>query len=164
MPGMRTLITGGVKSGKSTRALQTAQEMFGRPRVFVATAEAFDDEMRTRIDAHKRERGETFETVEEPLYIDEHVCNNLLLDCVTMWINNILYYEKEDDWERILTRFLDGLGENAVIVTNETGLGNIPPDPKTRAYNRMLGKANMMVASAVDRVVFMVSGQALVVK
>ena len=164
MPGMRTLITGGVKSGKSSKALELALASFDKPRIFLATAEAIDAEMEERIKTHRQSRGVAFETIEEPLYIDRHTNNNLILDCVTIWINNVLHYEKEPLWERMLADFLRGLGENAIIVTNETGLGNIPADAFTRHYNRLLGKANVTIASFVDRVLFMVSGFAVQVK
>ena len=92
------------------------------------------------------------------MYIDRAVTENIVLDCVTMWVNNILYHHKEAEWEQILTRFLNGLGRNAVFVTNETGLGNIPADSLSRRYNRFLGEANRRIAASADKVIFMVSG------
>ncbi len=163
-PGMRTLITGGVKSGKSSKAVQLALESFAEPRYFVATAEPFDKEMRARIDAHKEHRADRFTTIEEPVHIDHAVQEHMILDCVTMWVNNILYYEKEHEWPEILDRFLAGLGEHVIIVTNETGLGNIPSDGYARRYNRLLGEANIRIANRVDRVLLMVSGYPIVVK
>ncbi len=160
---MRILITGGVKSGKSTYALGLARSFPGG-KTFLATAVAFDDEMRERIQKHKRERGDAFVTIEEPVEIDKYTGNNLIMDCITVWMNNLFHHGQEERWEEILSRFLDGLGKDAVIVTNETGLGNIPMDGFTRKYNRYLGAANCLTASRMDRVYVMVSGLPLRVK
>jgi adenosylcobinamide kinase / adenosylcobinamide-phosphate guanylyltransferase len=161
---MRILITGGVKSGKSKRAVDLALDMFKTPRTFLATAEAFDDEMAERIARHKESRSGLFETIEEPVYMGRFAREDLVLDCVTIWINNIMHYDKESEWEGILDRFLSGLGKNAVIVTNETGLGNIPEDAYSRRYNRLLGEANIAIAGWADRVEIMVSGLPVKVK
>ena len=160
---MRILITGGVKSGKSTYALELARS-FTNEKTFLATAVAFDDEMRERIQKHKKERGDSFITIEEPVEIDRYTGNNLLMDCITVWMNNLFHHEQEERWEEILSRFLNGLGKDAIIVTNETGLGNIPMDSVTRKYNRYLGAANCLTASRMDQVYFMVSGLPLRVK
>lgn len=154
---MRVMITGGVKSGKSSYALRLA-ERFHDERFFLATAEAFDDEMREKIKMHQQERGNTFITIEEPVYIDRVVKENLILDCITLWMNNIMMRDLEDRWQQILGRFLSTMGNNTIIVTNETGLGNIPPNELTRRYNRMIGLANRLVADAVDEVYLMVAG------
>ena len=153
---MITLFTGGVKSGKSTWALALARKRYGTTR-FLATAEAFDDEMRERIAQHQQERGAEFPTIEEPLHIDRHAEPGVLLDCITMWVNNCIYYGHET-WRETLLRFLDGIEGDAIIVTNETGLGTIPADPRTRRYHRILGEANMLIAQRADQVIFMVSG------
>jgi adenosylcobinamide kinase/adenosylcobinamide-phosphate guanylyltransferase len=160
---MRTLVTGGVKSGKSWYALKCSGEMKG-DKIFLATATAFDSEMEERIKRHQEERGAGFITIEEPINIDLHSVDNLLLDCVTMWMNNLFYYGREDEWEDILRSFLLNLGENIIIVTNEVGLGNIPPNPLTRRYNEYLAKANRMLAEAMDEVIFMVSGLPIFLK
>jgi adenosylcobinamide kinase/adenosylcobinamide-phosphate guanylyltransferase len=157
-----TLLTGGVKSGKSARALEIARAAFSRPVAFIATAEALDDEMRLRIKRHQEERAaDGFTTIEEPLEIDKAIAragNAALLDCVPMWINNIMYYRREDDFAGLLDRFIAALCENCVIVTNETGLGNIPFDAETRRYNMLLSEANKRLAARADRVELLVSG------
>jgi adenosylcobinamide kinase/adenosylcobinamide-phosphate guanylyltransferase len=170
---MLILLTGGVKSGKSGRALELAREEFAFPAVFIATAEVLDEEMRARITRHQEERaGLGFTTVEEPLEIDRALSgagDSVLLDCVPMWINNLMYYKREGDFASILGRFLDGLFpdglcRNCIIVTNETGLGNIPFDAETRRYNLLLAEANRLIAARAERVEFMVSGIPLRVK
>jgi adenosylcobinamide kinase/adenosylcobinamide-phosphate guanylyltransferase len=160
---MRTLVTGGIKSGKSTHALVLAQD-FPAPRSFLATAEAFDEELRARIARHQAERGRDFRTIEEPLRIHERLADNMVLDCLTLWVNNVLYYEKESEFETWLAALVAGLPPNIVIVTNEVGMGFVPGDPLSRRYGILLGRANAALAAACDRVILMVAGLPLVVK
>ena len=157
------MITGGVKSGKSSFALKKADTFPGK-KLFIATAIAFDDEMRKRITRHRQERSLEYITVEEPLYLRNIRGDNIVLDCLTMWMNNLFFKGKEEEWQEILMPFLDNLPENAVIVTNEVGLGNIPPDTVSRKYNEYLAAANKLTAGKVDRVVMMVSGLPLCLK
>lgn len=160
---MRTLVTGGIKSGKSTQALVLARE-FAPPRSFLATAEAFDEELRARIARHQAERAGDFLTIEEPLRIHEALRDNMVLDCLTLWVNNVIYYEKEAEFEAWLEALVAGLPANIVIVTNEVGMGLVPADPLSRRYGLLLGRANAALASACDRVILMVAGLPLVVK
>ncbi len=160
---MSVLITGGVKSGKSSHALRIAGEWQG-VKYFLATAVAFDEEMKAKILRHQEERDLRFVTIEEPVFIDRHVQGPMILDCVTLWMNNIFFKELEERWEEILKNFLGHMHPDTVIVSNETGLGNIPADSMTRRYNNTLGNANKMIASAVDEVFLMVSGMPLRVK
>ena len=159
----RLFITGGIKSGKSSYALERANLLEGGKN-FLATAIPFDKEMDTRIIRHREERGPEFNTIEEPLDIHLHSKDNLILDCVTVWINNLFYKEKEDDWENILNSFLQINKGNIIIVSNEVGLGNIPMDPAARKYNEYLAAANKIIAESMEEVVLMVSGIPLWVK
>mgnify|MGYP004704276721 CR=1 FL=1 len=160
---MRTLITGGVKSGKSSRALQLAADFTGT-RHFLATATSFDDEMRDRITRHRAERAEAFVTIEETVDIDLALRNSMIVDCIPMWLNNLFYLKRDAEWEAILKRFIAAMPPELVIVTNETGMGVIPADPLSRRYGIALGMANAHLARAVDRVDFMVAGLPLRVK
>lgn len=160
---MRTLLTGGVKSGKSSRALVLASE-FAKPWRFLATATAFDDEMRDRIARHKAERGPDWETVEEAIDIDRAVRERMVLDCIPLWLNNLFFAGREDEWQAILDRFIAALPRDIVIVTNETGMGVIPADPLSRRYGIALGLANARLAAAADRVELLVAGLPLRVK
>ncbi len=160
---MRTLLTGGVKSGKSRRALELAAD-FPAPRSFLATATAFDDEMRDRIGRHRAERAGAFDTVEEPVDIDRALRASMILDCIPMWLNNLFYQGREAEWEGILDRLVAALPRDIVIVTNETGMGVIPADPVSRRYGMVLGLANARLAAAADRVELMVAGIPLKVK
>ena len=159
----RLLITGGIKSGKSSYALERANLLSGN-KIFLATAIPFDKEMEDRIIRHKEERGSEYITIEEPIEIQIHTKDNLILDCVTVWMNNLFYKEREDEWENILESFLSSNNDNIIIVTNEVGLGNVPMDPVARKYNEYLAAANKVIAASMDEVVLMVSGLPMWVK
>jgi adenosylcobinamide kinase/adenosylcobinamide-phosphate guanylyltransferase len=137
---------------------------------FIATAEAFDAEMGVRIERHKAERAcMGFTTIEEPLDLAAALsrCGEyVLVDCLTMWVNNIIYRGLDGNFDRMLDAFATGLRgkTEAVIVTNETGLGNIPADDLTRRYNLLLAQAGRLTAAIADRVELMVSGLPLTVK
>ena len=160
---MRVLITGGVKSGKSSYALSLADQNFEH-FTYVATAIPFDDEMKQRIAVHRRERGDKYRTIEEPVAIHTVVGEDTIVDDITVWMNNLFYKGMEESWKEILEQFITNLPQRIIVITNETGLGNIPPDRTTRAYNRYLGEANIMLANAMDTVYFMVAGIPLKVK
>jgi adenosylcobinamide kinase / adenosylcobinamide-phosphate guanylyltransferase len=160
---MKTLITGGVKSGKSSHALVLAGA-FDEPRFFLATAEAFDDEMREKIARHRADRRERFLTIEEPLDIHECLHDNIILDCIPLWLNNMFHYGREAEIEVTIDTLIGRLPRNIVIVTNETGMGFVPADPLSRRYGNILGRVNARLAAACDRVILMVSGIPLAVK
>ena len=161
-----TLITGGVKSGKSSYAVKLAMQ-YDKPRIFIATAEAFDDEMQKRINRHKQERGINFKTIEEHIHLSKALKSSTgsicIIDCITVWINNLLYYEKIEEIEL----FLDTLKEppcDVVIVSNEVGMGIIPDNKLSRKYADLLGATNQKIAKTADNVIFMVSGIPLYIK
>jgi adenosylcobinamide kinase/adenosylcobinamide-phosphate guanylyltransferase len=159
------LITGGIKSGKSRRALDIAREEWkvspAAPVSFIATAEALDDEMKLRIKKHQEERmGLGFITIEEPLELDRAIAGALpraLVDCLPLWVNNVMYYKREDDFSRLLDASIQNM-KDCIVVTNETGLGNVPFDEETRRYNLLLAEANRKIAAAADRVELLISG------
>lgn len=160
---MKTLITGGVKSGKSSHALVLAGA-FAEPRFFLATAEAFDDEMKEKIARHKAERHDRFVTIEEPIAIHECLHENMILDCIPLWLNNMFHYDREADIDGTIDALLGRLPGNIVIVTNEIGMGFVPADSLSRNYGNTLGRVNARLAAACDQVILMVSGIAVVVK
>ncbi len=168
---MRTLLTGGVKSGKSSRALTLGRDEFPKPYYFIATSEIMDGEMAERVRIHRAERGTEFITIEEPLRIDramqeaiEAGAGGIILDCLPLWVNNLLYRDRIDEFRGILDAFISAPMDHVVVVTNETGLGNIPFDPDTRRYNLLLAEVNRTLAAAYDRVEFLVSGIPVKVK
>jgi adenosylcobinamide kinase/adenosylcobinamide-phosphate guanylyltransferase len=168
---MIMLITGGIKSGKSYRALDLAKKKWKFPVSFIATAEALDEEMQLRIARHREERARLagnngFLTIEEPINIGKAITGAgqyVILDCIPMWVNNLMYYKREADFSQILDAFIRGM-DHCIVVTNETGLGNIPADEATRRYNLLLAEANRKIAAVADIVEFMVSGIPLRVK
>ena len=174
------LITGGARSGKSTYAERLASR--GERVLFVATAEALDDEMARRIAAHRASRPKRWDTLEEPRRLRDTVraalCNaeakydTIVVDCLTMWVSNLLllHEESEDKAARIL-RAVDGLldvcGSSSarwIFVTNEVGLGIVPSSSLARAYRDALGRVNSLVASHADKVYLMAAGLALELK
>jgi adenosylcobinamide kinase/adenosylcobinamide-phosphate guanylyltransferase len=178
---MITLITGGVKAGKSSRALEIVRNEWQiqdlqSPVAFIATAELTDKEMELRIARHRQERallrsdnGALFVTIEEALELGRAISaagNRGVVDCIPMWVNNLMYHKRENDFPLMLDAVITGLriGYDWVIVTNETGMGNIPFDVETRRYNLLLAEANRKIAAIADRVELMVSGIPLRVK
>lgn len=160
---MRTLITGGVKSGKSRHALSIALE-FPSPRHFLATAEAFDEEMRSKIRRHQDERAGQFITIEEPLALQPALRERMILDCIPLWLNNMFHYGKESEIDVAIEGLIAALPCDIVIVTNEIGMGFVPADALSRRYGNILGRVNARLAAACDRVILMVSGIALTIK
>lgn len=153
------LITGGVKSGKSSLALTLARR-HPEPRVFIATGVAMDDEFRARIDAHQRERGADFILHEEPTEIMrplEHVRAEVyVIDCITLWVNNLLYHHlNTNDYCDKLIAALTG---REIIVTNEVGWGVMPDNALARRYVDALGAVNKALAHKADTVYLMASG------
>ena len=168
------LITGGIRSGKSAYALKLTENL-SAPKIFLATAEALDDSMITRIKNHQEERGQTFQTIEEPLNIDETLqslpenTSGVIIDCMTLWVNNLLYKLEEDEQriqEKISSflKVLKNVSTQVYIVTNEVGLGIIPENKMARRYIDLLGRLNQDIAEISDEVIFMVSGIAQKIK
>jgi adenosylcobinamide kinase / adenosylcobinamide-phosphate guanylyltransferase len=163
-----TLITGGIKSGKSSWTQQQA-ELLNGSRAFVATALALDDEMKSRIAKHRQFRGDAWVTFEEPkdlvLLVDDisDRFDIILIDCLTVWLSNLLTIyglNEEAAVKQIsgLSACFSRLTPRAFVVSNETGMGIIPADPLSRLYQRLLGRLNSEVAAAADAVYLMVSG------
>ncbi len=163
-----TLVLGGARSGKSLYAegLVAAQ---GRA-VYVATAEARDAEMAERIRRHRERRGAAWQTVEEPLELAAAIRDNpsgkpLLVECLTLWLSNIMEAGRDVDAEgRALVEALGGLEAPVVLVSNEVGLGIVPDNAAARAFADAAGRLNQAVAAAADRVVFVAAGLPMVLK
>ncbi len=186
------LILGGARSGKSTFAERLAASS-RRSVAFIATATAGDDEMRERIARHRASRPKGWHTLEEPLDLARAVrraaelADVLLLDCVTLWLGNMLLQEPGQH-DRIgeeelnttgglfderavkeieaLLAMVKSLGPNKtlIVITNEVGLGIVPANPLGRLYRDTLGYVNQRLAQAADRVYLMVAGMAVDVK
>ncbi len=173
---MLILVTGGSRSGKSNFALGLAGKREG-PRTYIATAQAFDEEMKRRIAAHQKARPAGWALVEEPTRVPEAVAAALrqagavLLDCVTLWISNLLIADDLFDESSAEAR-ADELVESArgrpgavaIVVTNEVGSGVVPETVLGRRFRDCAGRANEVIARAADEVYFMVSGIPLRIK
>jgi adenosylcobinamide kinase/adenosylcobinamide-phosphate guanylyltransferase len=166
------LITGGARSGKSRYAEQRAIEMGARP-LYVATAEAKDEEMAQRITAHRKRRGDQWRTIEEPLELAETLLAErgktdcVLVDCLTLWVSNLLIQrddkyasEKVDD----LIDKLPQLNFHLVFVTNEVGWGIVPDNSLARKFRDLAGWTNQRMAQAANEVILMVAGMPVIAK
>lgn len=169
-----TLIIGGCKSGKSRYALDTANQQSVARKVFIATSVPFDDEMKERIDRHRKERGNDWRTVEAPVELADAIKSNhgengvILVDCLTLWINNLLMEtpSEKDIHRRIsdLMKTLEDINGPIYLVSNEVGAGIVPENPLARQFRDLAGVVNQTVAAAADEVVWMVAGVAVRVK
>ena len=163
-------ILGGARSGKSGRALQLAEQAAAR-RVFIATAQAFDDEMSARIEHHKTERGAGWSTIEAPLDLipaleaaPDHgqVC---VVDCLTLWLSNLMHHERDIEVETAaLCAAIRSSRMPVILVSNEVGLGLVPETPLGRSFRDAQGRLNQAVADACERVEFVAAGLPLTLK
>jgi len=171
-------ILGGARSGKSGFALSLADRTGGQA-LFVATAEALDDEMRERIERHRRERPEHWRTVEAPAGVGEALRSEtrdadvVLIDCLSFLVANVMGEDTEDAaaLEARVDAEIDGLlaaynGGTAtfIVVSNEVGMGVVPAYASGRVFRDLLGRANQKLARAADRVYWMVAGLPIEVK
>lgn len=165
-----TLVLGGARSGKSVFAEQLVRDS-GRGRVYLATATAGDDEMRSRIDHHRERRGDDWVTVEEPMALVDALTREaihgraVLVDCLTLWLSNLMFAERDPELEaRRLTNFLGVAEYPIVLVSNEIGLGLVPETPLGRRFRDAQGRLNQIVAATVPNVVFIAAGLPLWLK
>jgi adenosylcobinamide kinase / adenosylcobinamide-phosphate guanylyltransferase len=172
MNGRIILITGGARSGKSRYAEERARAA-GALLLYIATAEARDEEMARRIAAHRARRGAEWTTVEAPLEIARALaenrgrCDTALVDCVTLWLSNLLERPGENAIERAVEEFVAGaLDFNApvFVVANEVGSGIVPESALARKFRDVAGWTNQRLAAAADEVVLMVAGLPVFVK
>ena len=163
-------ILGGARSGKSRRALALAESL-GTTRVFIATAEAWDDEMAERIACHKEERGPGWSTREAPLALvvelgrldpQTDIC---VVDCLTLWLSNLMHHGRDVATET--ERLCEAIAASAIpiiLVSNEVGLGIVPETPLGRVFRDAQGRLNQAVARVCDRVEVVVAGLPLTLK
>lgn len=158
------LVGGGARSGKSRWALDRARKC-GDRLVYVATAEALDEEMSTRIAHHRSERGDEFVTVEAPLdlagAIRSLACDAIVVDCLTLWLSNTM--SMPDKTDETIAVALESTAD-VIIVTNEVGCGIVPENALAREFRDRAGGMNQRFAEAADEVYWMVFGQPLKVK
>ncbi|HTR12375.1 MAG TPA: bifunctional adenosylcobinamide kinase/adenosylcobinamide-phosphate guanylyltransferase [Roseiarcus sp.] len=158
------LVLGGARSGKSAYAERLA-EATAAERVYCATAEAGDEEMAARIARHRAERGAGWTTIEAPLALAEALAAEarpgrvLLVDCLTLWLSNLMLGGRDVEAEvGRLAEAIGALNGPAIFVSNEVGLGIIPNTKLGRDFRDAQGRANRYVAAACDVVVFLAAG------
>ena len=162
--GQITFVLGGARSGKSRHA-EALIAAHPPPWRYVATGQAFDDEMRARIAEHRARRDARWETMEAPLGLPEALATDAptLVDCLTLWTSNLLLAGRQPDWPALLAA-LERRAAPTVLVSNEVGLGIVPDNALARRFRDMAGVLHGQVAARADRVVLMVAGIAVVVK
>lgn len=171
---MTILILGGARAGKSTFALRLAEERAEGGISFIATAQALDEEMRTRIARHREERPAHWTTIEEPYQLDEALLqtpesNVVVIDCLTLFVSNWLLRSTgesptfETTVDRLLT-IIKSQKRNVIGVSNEVGLGIVPDTPLSRTFRDVLGRLNQQFAEAADEVYLLVAGLPLRLK
>lgn len=162
-----TLVLGGARSGKS----RFAEGLARGERHYLATAQAFDDEMRARIAKHRQDRGALWVTHEEPLTLTGTLADIdatgrfVLVDCLTLWLSNVLLAEQ--DWQAAaddLAAMLPRLHASVVLVSNEVGMGLVPETPLGRAFRDAQGILNQRMAAIANNVFFVAAGLPLVLK
>jgi len=173
------LVTGGSRSGKSAYAQQFAESRPG-PWTFIATCPAIDEEMAKKIEAHQRERdARAWTTIEEEVDLAGAIGNAgdagvVLVDCLTLWINNLMYRAalagREVSEEEVaglteaVVRAARSASGTVIFVTNEVGLGIVPPDASTRLYRNLVGRCGQAIAAASDAAVMVVCGLPIILK
>jgi adenosylcobinamide kinase/adenosylcobinamide-phosphate guanylyltransferase len=171
------VVTGGARSGKSGFALREAEAAArGGRLLFIATARAEDDEMRARIARHRRDRGDDVTTVEAPTEPARELSfaatvpppGAVVLDCLTLWVSNLMADGLEDGVIEARADDLAARGQAALCpvyaVTNEVGMGIVPEHPLARRFRDLAGRVNQIVAARAQAVYFMCAGQALRIK
>jgi len=167
------LITGGSRSGKSKQSLSIGNGLPGK-KVFIATAQALDKEMEERIEKHKNERGGDWLTIEEPINLFKTLkaknceADVLVLDCLTLWISNLL--EARMEANEILNRceqlahLCNEIDCNVIVVTNEVGSGIVPISSLGRQFRDLAGSCNQIFAKIFNEVICMISGLPITIK
>ncbi len=163
---MLILIGGGVRSGKSAFALGLARRM-GPRRLYLATAEAGDEEMADRIRRHQKEREADFRTLEVPLELAEAVdsirdADVLVVDCLTLWLSNLLLRgDSQDSIQGQVERLIEtlrGKTFHAILITNEVGMGIVPESALGRSFRDLSGRVHQALAARSDELYFGVLG------
>ena len=165
-------VLGGARSGKSSWALEYTEKHYDS-YMFLATAEVMDEEMADRVRLHKEVRGPKWQLREEPLEIaqvletDVAGVEAVLIDCMTIWLSNVLLKQGEEKVPVYRDRFIEALAQtkaSVIIVSNEVGTGIVPEHSLGRQYRDMAGFLNQQLAAAADKVVMTVAGLPIFLK
>jgi adenosylcobinamide kinase / adenosylcobinamide-phosphate guanylyltransferase len=157
------LVAGGARSGKSRKGEELALALAGSGKpVFIATAEAVDDEMTSRIKKHQDDRGNAFELLEEPKNLTKAIKEldtdaTVLVDCLTLWLSNNMFGDRVDSNESVIAAAKARIG-GTIFISNEVGEGIVPMHPVSREFRDLSGIMNQQFAAAADKVYFMKFG------
>ncbi len=161
---LTTFVLGGARSGKTSRALALA-EAAGCKRCYIATAQAFDDEMSARIANHQAERGALWRTLEAPLDLAGAITDAskdsdvALIDCLTLWISNLMHHERNIENETAgLIAALKASSLPVIVVSNEVGMSIVPENRMARDFRDAQGRLNQQIAAAADIVELVTAG------
>ena len=164
------LVLGGARSGKSAHA-QARAEVLGGQLIYIATAQAFDEEMVDRIARHRADRDARWTTVEEPLDLPAAIVaasrrdRVVLVDCLTLWASNLLLAEHDlTAAADALTKAISGCQGPLILVANEVGLGIVPDNLLARRFRDYAGSINQSVAAVASEVVIMFAGLPMTIK
>ena len=165
-----TLVLGGARSGKSAFA-ERLVEAASPQRLYLATGQAWDDEMRDRIVSHQQRRGQGWGTIEVPVELKQALETNardgrpILIDCLTLWVSNLMLGEHDIDAAfGSLAATLPGLKGPVVFVSNEVGLGIVPDNAMARSFRDHAGRLHQLIAGLADEVYFVAAGLPLKMK
>ncbi len=168
----KIFVTGGARSGKSLFAEELSLG-FDSPRCYLATAEALDSEMEERISRHRKRRGESWSTSEEPLLLAETLLSLdgkfslILIDCITLWLSNLMQENTAKNinseiaiLEKVneLIEVLSEIHTHVIIVSNEVGMGIVPENRMARLFRDIAGEANRLLAEIADEAWLLASG------
>lgn len=171
-----TFVTGGCRSGKSRHALALAEKFGNDQKIFMATCVPFDEEMKQRVARHQRDRAKSWLTLEVPIDLPEAIIKNgtegkvILVDCLTLWISNLLMKAQEASESEInqsvnkLAQALETVPCPVILVSNEVGSGIVPKNKLARKFRDIVGMANQKMASCADAVIWMVAGIPVTIK
>jgi len=168
------LVLGGARSGKSRTALEVCNSL-NRRCIFLATAQALDEEMEERINRHRAERSKEWLTVEEPLDVAARIREfdnrdtAILLDCLTLWLSNLYmrYGEERKSIEKAIENMVEAFSKIQgvlVLVSNEVGSGIVPEDRLSRDFRDQMGSLNRRIAHLARKVIVVMAGLPLVLK
>ena len=164
------LITGGQRSGKSTKAEELALSLSSHP-VYLATAHIWDDEFRERVKKHQERRGPEWTNIEEEIHLSKHDLTGrvVVIDCITLWLTN-LFYQLDSEVDKTLSeakKEFDAFTQHDatyIFVTNEIGLGGVSTNQLQRKFTDLQGWMNQYIAQKADEAILMVSGIAVKIK
>ena len=164
------LITGGQRSGKSTKAEELALNLSDNP-VYVATAKVWDEEFRERVRRHQERRGPQWTNIEEEIHLSRHDLTGrvVVIDCVTLWLTNF-FFANDSNVDKSLELAKEEFDQftspdaTYIFVTNEIGLGGVSENALQRKFTDLQGWMNQYIAQKADEVILMVSGIAVKIK